>query len=304
MDLLLAQVNAQSIEIHGWCLMDTHFHFLLRSPRGAMSNAFRIGESRYVLAFNSDRERDGPLVRGRFYSKPADCDIYRPVIVRYLDENPVLAGITSLAGDYPHSTAHAYRTGKKPAWHTGTWIEEQLEIVRKPGMSDWDAYRVAFDLAGPLDAVEIVDRRLRNRRPSRDELSQLVRGGDETIAKCLVERGLVADGMPPPAPVVGLKIVHRVIGELARSEQPPPIATGRSSLTAWTILTVGLMRTLACATRNEVAILLGITPDAARHAAARHQNAMLSSPPYLDCATQATKAILSSLRSKFAARRP
>ena len=49
------------LEVHAYCLMGTHFHMLVRSPRGELSRAMMLVQNLYARWFNRGRRRDGPL---------------------------------------------------------------------------------------------------------------------------------------------------------------------------------------------------------------------------------------------------
>ena len=58
-------VRAGLIEVHAFCVLVNHFHLLLRSRIGRLSDAMQQIQSRYVRMFNRRRKRDGPLIRAR-----------------------------------------------------------------------------------------------------------------------------------------------------------------------------------------------------------------------------------------------
>ena len=93
---LALAVRASLLEVHAWCVMTTHFHLLVRSPDGRLSDAIRGIQREYSRAFNRRHRRDGPLARGRFKSKRVNTLEYRRTLVRYIDANPVLAGIVNV----------------------------------------------------------------------------------------------------------------------------------------------------------------------------------------------------------------
>lgn len=59
-----------------------HFHLLVRSPAGELSEALRLSHNEYSRFFNCRHQRDGTLVRGRFFSKPVTSLAYRRTGVR------------------------------------------------------------------------------------------------------------------------------------------------------------------------------------------------------------------------------
>ena len=107
-------VRRGELEVHCFAVLGTHFHLLVRSSSGQLSKALGRIQSVYVRWFNERYDRDGPLFRGRFTSKRiADYD-HRRRVCRYIDENPVAAGIVRHAGRYPFGSARFGRSGAPP----------------------------------------------------------------------------------------------------------------------------------------------------------------------------------------------
>ncbi len=73
---LATEVRKGRIEIHAYSILTTHYHLLLRSPRGELSEALRIAQNAHSRRFNRLHRRDGSLIRGRFFSKPILDDRY------------------------------------------------------------------------------------------------------------------------------------------------------------------------------------------------------------------------------------
>ena len=120
---LARAVRRGDLEVHAWCVLATHFHLLVRSPRARLSAALQQIQNRYVRYFNRDRRRDGALVRGRFLSRPVDSLRYRRLLVGYIDANPVRAGLCRDARDYRWCSAHQYAHRDGPPWLYRAWVE-------------------------------------------------------------------------------------------------------------------------------------------------------------------------------------
>jgi len=69
---VVRSIRRGELEVHSWCVLTTHFHMLVRSPKGQLSEAMRRIQNSYARYFNRKRRRDGPLHRGRFTSKPVE----------------------------------------------------------------------------------------------------------------------------------------------------------------------------------------------------------------------------------------
>lgn len=94
------------IALHAYVLMGNHVHMLV-SPRVASSLAVAmrgLGNS-YVQAFNRRHERTGPLWQGRFHSSLVENDAYLLAVYRYIELNPIRAGLAALPEHCPWSSA-------------------------------------------------------------------------------------------------------------------------------------------------------------------------------------------------------
>jgi len=119
---LACTVRAGHLEVHSFCILTTHFHMLVRSPKGHLSNALHGIQNRYSRWFNRSRKRDGPLFRSRFRSKRVDSFGYRWQLVRYIDANPVMARLVEDPRSYPHGSASMYQSPIGPRWLERSWI--------------------------------------------------------------------------------------------------------------------------------------------------------------------------------------
>jgi putative transposase len=91
-----------------YCLMNNHVH-LIAIPKSKESFARGIGEAHrtYTTTINIREEWKGYLWQGRFLSFPLD-ERHLYAAIRYVEKNPVRAGLVSRAEDYPWSSARAH----------------------------------------------------------------------------------------------------------------------------------------------------------------------------------------------------
>ena len=99
--------------VHAYCLMTNHVHLLL-TPRTADSctELMRDIGRRYVPYFNWRHERTGTLWEGRFRSSIAQSAHYVLACYRYIELNPVRAGMVSHPGEYPWSS-YSFNSGTR-----------------------------------------------------------------------------------------------------------------------------------------------------------------------------------------------
>ena len=98
-----------------WCLMGNHVHLIL-VPRTADGLRDTLAEAhrRYSRRINFREGWRGYLFQGRFGSYPMD-DAHLMAAVRYVEQNPVAAGMVRRAGDWPWSSAQSHITGARTA---------------------------------------------------------------------------------------------------------------------------------------------------------------------------------------------
>src|SRR5438132_2071692 len=66
---LLAEISSKFfVEIHAYCLMENHYHLLLRTPFSNLGKAMRHLDGVYTRRYNISEGRDGPIFRGRYHA--------------------------------------------------------------------------------------------------------------------------------------------------------------------------------------------------------------------------------------------
>lgn len=118
----LLGVVAQTVErfdasVLAYCLMDNHYHFVLRTRRGNLSQLMRQLNGVYTQLYNRRHRKVGHLFQGRFKGILVDENAYLLEVCRYVDLNPVRARIIRDPGKWVWSSYRAH-TGQAspPAW--------------------------------------------------------------------------------------------------------------------------------------------------------------------------------------------
>ena len=87
--------------VHAYCLMTNHVHLLLTPPAtDACTGLMRDLGQRYVQYFNREHDRSGTLWEGRFRSCMAESSRYVLACHRYIELNPVRAGMVDHPSGY------------------------------------------------------------------------------------------------------------------------------------------------------------------------------------------------------------
>ena len=109
LQLLEEHAKALEVAIHGYVLMDNHFH-LLATPKDTtgIPKLMQAVGRRYVRAFNDRHGRTGTLWEGRYKSTLVQAERYLLACMVYIDLNPVRAGMVASPGDFPWSSHRFY----------------------------------------------------------------------------------------------------------------------------------------------------------------------------------------------------
>ncbi len=108
LDLLGEYAEKHGLAIQAYCLMANHVH-LVAVPRteASLATALKPVHMRYAQHVNWTQHIGGRLWQGRFFSCPLDEE-HLWAAVRYVERNPVRAGMVERAEDYRWSSAAAH----------------------------------------------------------------------------------------------------------------------------------------------------------------------------------------------------
>jgi REP element-mobilizing transposase RayT len=120
---LESAVTRYGAVIHVYCLMSNHYHLLLETPEGNLSQIMRHVNGAYTTYFNVKRKRAGHLFQGRYKAILVEADEYAAELSRYIHLNPVRAGMTPRPEEYPWSSYRGYiGLNKAPDWLKADFI--------------------------------------------------------------------------------------------------------------------------------------------------------------------------------------
>lgn len=171
--------------VHVFCLMDNHYHLLIETPSGNLSQIMHHINGAYTTYFNTKRERSGHLFQGRYRAILIDVDEYAKELSRYIHLNPVRAGIAENPEEYRWSSCQYYTVKRKPPeWLKRDFILSYFGNEPKTAMKRYrDFVRSVMDeeyknplaeishsviLGGEKFIAEIKTRFLRDKQPDRD----------------------------------------------------------------------------------------------------------------------------------------
>jgi len=91
--------------IYSYCLMPNHFHLLIQpKEKDNISLLLKLLGSKYVRYVNKVYGRSGTLWEGRFKCSVIDAEEYFLTCLRYIEMNPLRAGLVNKIENYPWSS--------------------------------------------------------------------------------------------------------------------------------------------------------------------------------------------------------
>jgi REP element-mobilizing transposase RayT len=112
-----------SIRIFAYCLMPNHYHLVLDTPRGNLSDAMQYLNGVYAQITNKRYDQSGHVFGERFRSLLIEQEGYLKRASRYVVRNPVRAQIATTAEDARWSSYRATAgIEPAPAWLNIEWI--------------------------------------------------------------------------------------------------------------------------------------------------------------------------------------
>src|SRR3989338_1175471 len=163
---ILSEISSEfQIEIHAYCLMNNHYHFLIRTPYANLNFAMQKLSSVYTRQHNRLNKTDGALFKGRYKAILIAEDAYLAQVSRYIHRNPVEAKLVKHPRDYLWLSYPAYCDPEKsPKWLSMNQAVMQvsprcdrndyLNFVENPLLESMNKFYRSKQLPGVLGSKE------------------------------------------------------------------------------------------------------------------------------------------------------
>jgi REP-associated tyrosine transposase len=151
LDCLVQASRVHGVFIHAYVLMTNHLH-LLATPKWkeSLPKALQSVGRRYVQYFNGTYQRSGTLWEGRYRATVVDSEQYLLTCMRYIELNPVRAGMVAHPGEYRWTSYHSNAQG---AANVLVSRHELYERLGRSGPERQRAYRQLF--RAQLSSVDV-----------------------------------------------------------------------------------------------------------------------------------------------------
>ena len=262
--LLACAVRKGWIEVHAHCLMDNHFHLLIRSPEGNLSAAMQWIEDSYARWFNLRQERRGPLFIGRFWGKLIHTVTYRRAVFAYIHANPERAGVEIPPGGYLWSSKRHYRLGRGCPWLTRTFGARLSPVLQD----------------GVAVPAELVERWAQAPGQDERELDRLLTMRGHRVQAWLAKNARLSDGAARPRFLVRPETLKGALVDFARDARDATVRLGRRRHGTWQLLWAGLLRTACALPYRQIADCASVTTSTAHQRVHLHLRALREDAVY------------------------
>jgi len=129
------------MRVLAYCLMPNHFHFVLWPiADGDLSTWMAWLMNAHVRRYHQHYHSSGHIWQGRFKAFPIEEDDHLRVVLRYVERNPLRAGLVGRAEAWSWSSLGALTGGGRPDWldpgpapRGASWVEEVNAVAHNDG---------------------------------------------------------------------------------------------------------------------------------------------------------------------------
>jgi len=148
--LLVADYSRKfNLTILAYCLMNNHVHFIaMPHNKDSLADTFQIVHTRYSQYFNKKLKAAGHLWQGRYYSCVLD-ERHLLAAARYIERNPIRAGMVKKPGDYIWSSARNHAVISKNDIINADYLFKYIEIRQ----DEWKGFVDTSDDPDELSAI-------------------------------------------------------------------------------------------------------------------------------------------------------
>ncbi|HEX8605202.1 MAG TPA: transposase [Pseudoduganella sp.] len=129
-DRLAATVRRFNFTVYAFCQMPNHYHMLIETVEGNLSEGMQYFNSTYAQKFNWHHGLVGHVYQGRFHAVMVNREAQLLEVARYTTLNPVRAKLVKQADDWRWGS-HPHMCGIAPAldWLGDAWLLSQFTMA-------------------------------------------------------------------------------------------------------------------------------------------------------------------------------
>lgn len=127
-----------------YCLMDNHWHVVVQTEEPTLSTGMHWLNTAYARTFNKRHGFEGHLFDRRFSAKVIESSAQLMLTARYVELNPVRAGLVAEPSEWPWSSFRYHAGRASSSLLGGSWVLDLFGSERAKACSTY----VDFVLAG------------------------------------------------------------------------------------------------------------------------------------------------------------
>lgn len=160
---------------HSYCLLTNHYHLLIETTNGGLSEGMHLINSGYSGEFNKRHHRTGHVFQGRYWSRLIKDDSDLLTVVRYTALNPLKAGLTTDPAAWKWSSYNAL-AGRvsSPPFLEESLVRSYFTSPDEDGSGGYRAFiaeRIPNALAGDLNHLPSLEELL-SECPDRERMTR------------------------------------------------------------------------------------------------------------------------------------
>jgi REP element-mobilizing transposase RayT len=145
-----------NFKIYHWCVMNNHYHLVveLRDSK-KLSKIIGAIQQLYALYHHRRYQTTGRLFQSRFKSQAIEKVNYLLACARYVERNPVRAGLVKLPWEWPWSSAHYFVLGKEdgitqpnPEWNGDVNTYQKWLLLEEEAKEEEKIFRSSKEVIG------------------------------------------------------------------------------------------------------------------------------------------------------------
>ena len=162
--LLGNYAHKHRVQIWAYCLMSNHIHLLaVPEMETSLSRGIGLTNQMYTQYLNRKQRQTGRVWQNRFFSCVVENEQYLWAVARYIERNPLKAGLAASVEEYRWSSAKAHVMGAPdPLLSADSWLTSQERnayrefLLTEDDESD-NAIRKATNSGRPFGSESFVD---------------------------------------------------------------------------------------------------------------------------------------------------
>jgi putative transposase len=137
-------------QLYGYCLLNNHFHLLLRPTGATISRIMQSLLVSHTQRYHRHNKSGGHVWQGRFKSPVIQHDEHLLTVLRYIEANPLRAKLVKRADDYPWSSYRLHGMGEPDELLDSLVNYEELSPLPKVRQRKW-----AEKIHRPIDEASL-----------------------------------------------------------------------------------------------------------------------------------------------------